>query len=258
MAPTSSKGESDAQVGGGLQDDTGEEDANEDNTTTAADLAAAKAKLYRLKRKTVNGRLYGLAIDGLQTRVVELEKEVETRSKVSVRDYNRLVDHKLLFQEELRLLREEMAKLYLSIAARPAEQAELAHVRSEFAEQTRVVQHQMDTSAAVRRLEADRDLLRAELTSPGSGALLARNAALTRELETAEAKHLAEHQQLSVDVITMLVEVLDEQASRVTTIKPRPVLLQVAEMEDEGAQVVNKATEWDRRDKSHAFAVSSE
>ncbi|KAI9827949.1 MAG: hypothetical protein M1826_006145 [Phylliscum demangeonii] len=142
-----------------------------------ADVLRIKAVLEQAKVAITAQRLQ---IDGPQARVAELQKEVETRSKVSVRDYNRLVDDKLLLQEELHLLREEMDKLHQGMAARLAEQAELADVRSQFAEQTRMVQHHIDTlvdrRAAVRRLEADRDLLRAELTSSGSGALLARNA----------------------------------------------------------------------------------
>ncbi|KAI9822980.1 MAG: hypothetical protein M1826_000313 [Phylliscum demangeonii] len=95
------------------------------------DFRAAKADVFRIKgvleQAQVALRSRRLQIDGLQTRPAELEKELETRSKVTVRDYNRLVDDKLLLKEEVRLLREEMEKLHLSIAARPAEQVELAH-----------------------------------------------------------------------------------------------------------------------------------
>ncbi|KAI9826776.1 MAG: hypothetical protein M1826_006571 [Phylliscum demangeonii] len=116
------------------------------------DCRAAKAGVLRIKgvleQATVALRSPPLQIDGHQARTAKLEKEFETRSKVTVRDYNRLVDDRLLLKEKLRLLWEEMEKLHLSIAARSAEQAVLANVRSRFAEQTRVVQHQIDSLQA--------------------------------------------------------------------------------------------------------------
>ncbi|KAI9821991.1 MAG: hypothetical protein M1826_000603 [Phylliscum demangeonii] len=56
----------------------------------------------------------------LRSRVRELEKELEGRSTVSKRNYNRKVGDNLLLEEELRLLKARMEKLILADANRAA------------------------------------------------------------------------------------------------------------------------------------------